>query len=419
MRALEKGYGKKPALIGSGASIGFVKPFADAMGVPCLLTGVEDPGCAAHSEDESLHLGDWRKSMRSAVHLFDELADARQGAASRRRGVGGRHRAPRRVADPQAPRSRLPDSSSPVGRVLRQRSRPVARPCRRTENRGKPFWLGAREGLHGAGGGVGLRPRERGRVASSARPTREWRDDVGYGVVASCVYQKKRLTAGGAARARRSTVGQPAPRHRRERHRLRPAAVLLGARPLGPGRPRGRRSRARRRRLPEAARRRARLPARRARPARPRAARRLDPRDRAHGRPAEVPRPRPALHARRPGPTARGRLVEDDGARHAGLHPRRGRAAGRRPAVGRAPRRLRPPRSSTPGWRDSSPSRSRSGRRRRPTRRRSTRRRTRATCCGASTSCCRRRRPPAGAAVTAGEAAAREKVLATLAAIRR
>ncbi len=74
-RALERGYGRETALIGSGGSIPFVKTFQDAFGgIPCLLMGVEDPMCRAHGENESVSLHEWKKGTHALIHLFDELA---------------------------------------------------------------------------------------------------------------------------------------------------------------------------------------------------------------------------------------------------------------------------------------------------------------------------------------------------------
>jgi acetylornithine deacetylase/succinyl-diaminopimelate desuccinylase-like protein len=80
MAALELGFGRKPAAIGCGGSIGFVGPLADLFGgAPALLLGIEDPLSNAHAPNESLHAGDFRKLTASVTHLFDQLAQLPDG----------------------------------------------------------------------------------------------------------------------------------------------------------------------------------------------------------------------------------------------------------------------------------------------------------------------------------------------------
>jgi acetylornithine deacetylase/succinyl-diaminopimelate desuccinylase-like protein len=76
-KALGEGYGREAVLIGCGGTIPFVDSFTRALGdIPALLVGIEDPYTNAHSENESLDVADFHKSVRSQILFFAGLAEA-------------------------------------------------------------------------------------------------------------------------------------------------------------------------------------------------------------------------------------------------------------------------------------------------------------------------------------------------------
>jgi acetylornithine deacetylase/succinyl-diaminopimelate desuccinylase-like protein len=76
IRSLEKGYGRKPVIVGAGGSIPFVQIITEALGdAPAILFGVGDPDTGAHSENESLLISDWEKACRSLVFFLSEASE--------------------------------------------------------------------------------------------------------------------------------------------------------------------------------------------------------------------------------------------------------------------------------------------------------------------------------------------------------
>lgn len=76
LRALEKTFGRTPALMREGGSIPIVQTFRELLGSDTLLLGLASPDCRAHAPDENFPLASFQAGIRLHKNLLHELAGA-------------------------------------------------------------------------------------------------------------------------------------------------------------------------------------------------------------------------------------------------------------------------------------------------------------------------------------------------------
>ena len=74
LAAMEEAYGAEPVQLGSGGSIPFIADLVERYpNAQILITGVEDPDTRAHSPNESLHLGVFKRAVLAEALLLTRL----------------------------------------------------------------------------------------------------------------------------------------------------------------------------------------------------------------------------------------------------------------------------------------------------------------------------------------------------------
>jgi acetylornithine deacetylase/succinyl-diaminopimelate desuccinylase-like protein len=73
-RALQLGFGRKPVFTREGGSIPVVATFAELLKVPSVLLGIGLPDENSHAPNEFLDLDNYHGGIRTAAHLWNELA---------------------------------------------------------------------------------------------------------------------------------------------------------------------------------------------------------------------------------------------------------------------------------------------------------------------------------------------------------